>query len=63
VSVIRPASLKALVESILEMDQSEVKKDFLEFVKYLEEMAVIHDEHCHVFWNRRRLATLARRIL
>jgi hypothetical protein len=27
---------------------SELKKDFLEFVKYLEEMAIIHDEHCHV---------------
>jgi hypothetical protein len=30
------------------MDKSELKKDFLEFVKYLEEMAIIHDEHCHV---------------
>jgi hypothetical protein len=48
VSVIRPATLKALIESKLEMDTSELKKDFLEFVKYLEEMANIHDEHCHV---------------
>jgi hypothetical protein len=48
VSVIRPAILKALIESKLEMDKSEFKKDFLEFVKYLEEMAIIHDEHCHV---------------
>jgi hypothetical protein len=48
VSVIRPATLKALIESKLEMDKSELKKDFLEFVKYLEEMAIIHDEHCHV---------------
>jgi hypothetical protein len=47
-SVIRPATLKALIESKLEMDKSELKKDFLEFVKYLEEMAIIHDEHCHV---------------
>jgi hypothetical protein len=31
-----------------EMDKSELKKDFLEFIKYLEEMAIIHDEHCHV---------------
>jgi hypothetical protein len=46
--VIRPATLKALIESKLEMDKSELKKDFLEFVKYLEEMAIIHDEHCHV---------------
>jgi hypothetical protein len=30
------------------MDKSELKKDFLEFVKYLEEMAIIHDEHGHV---------------
>jgi hypothetical protein len=48
VSVIRPATLKDLIESKLEMDKSELKKDFLEFVKYLEEMAIIHDEHCHV---------------
>jgi hypothetical protein len=48
VSVIRPATLKALIESKLEMDTSELKKDFLEFVKYLEERAIIHDEHCHV---------------
>jgi hypothetical protein len=48
VSVIRPATLKALIESKLKMDKSELKKDFLEFVKYLEEMAIIHDEHCHV---------------
>jgi hypothetical protein len=46
--VIRPATLKALIESKLEMDKSELKKDFLEFVRYLEEMAIIHDEHCHV---------------
>jgi hypothetical protein len=44
VSVIRPATLKALIESKLQMDKSELKKDFLEFVKYLEEMAIIHDE-------------------
>jgi hypothetical protein len=48
VSVIRPATLKALIESKVEMDKSELKKDFLEFVKYLEEMAIIHNEHCHV---------------
>jgi hypothetical protein len=48
VSVIRPATVKALIESKLEMDKSELKKDFLEFVKYWEEMAIIHDEHCHV---------------
>jgi hypothetical protein len=48
VSVVRPATLKALIESKLEMDKSELKQDFLEFVKYLEDMAIIHDEHCHV---------------
>jgi hypothetical protein len=47
-SVIRPATLKALIESKLEMDKSKLRKDFLEIVKYLEEMAIIHDEHCHV---------------
>jgi hypothetical protein len=48
VSVTRPAIHKALIESRLEMNKSEPKKDFLEFVEYLEEMAIIHDEHCHV---------------
>jgi hypothetical protein len=69
VSVIKPATLMALIESKLEMDKSELKKDFLEFVTYLEEMDIIHDEHCHVvehkktgdsgMTNIRRLATLA----
>jgi hypothetical protein len=53
VSIIRPAILKALIESKLEMDKSELKKDFLEFVKYLEEMAVIDDEHCHVVEHKK----------
>jgi hypothetical protein len=44
VSVIRPATLKALIESKLEMDKSELENDFLEFVKYLEEMVIIHDD-------------------
>jgi hypothetical protein len=47
-SVIRPATLKVLIERKLEMDKSELMKDFLEFVKYLEEIDIIHDEHCHV---------------
>jgi hypothetical protein len=34
------------------MDKSELKKDFLEFVKYLE-MAIIHDEHCHVVEHKK----------
>jgi hypothetical protein len=47
VSVIRPATLKDLIERKLDMNKSELEKDFLEFAKYLEEMAIIHDEHCH----------------
>jgi hypothetical protein len=35
------------------MDKSELKKDFLEFVKYLEDMAIIHDEHCHVVEHKK----------
>jgi hypothetical protein len=48
VSVIKPATFKALIESKLEMDMSEFKKDFLEFVSYIKKMEIIHDEHCHV---------------
>jgi hypothetical protein len=48
VSVIKPVTLKALIESKLEMDKSELKKNLLEFVGYLKKMAIIHDEHCHV---------------
>jgi hypothetical protein len=48
VSVIRPATFTALIESKPEMDKSELKKDFLKFVKHLEEMAILHYEHCHV---------------
>jgi hypothetical protein len=43
VSVIRPATLKALIESKLKMDEAELKKDFLEFVTYLEKVAIIRD--------------------
>jgi hypothetical protein len=35
------------------MDKSELKKNFLEFVKYLEEMAIIHDEHCQVVEHKK----------
>jgi hypothetical protein len=45
VSVIKPATLNALIESKLEMNKSELKKDFLEFVDYLQKMTIIHDEH------------------
>jgi hypothetical protein len=47
-SVIHPATLKALIESKLEMNKSELKKDLLKVVGYLKKMAIIHDEHCHV---------------
>jgi hypothetical protein len=53
VSVIRPATLKTLIESKLDIDKSELKKDFLEFVKYLEQMAIIHDKHCHVVEHKK----------
>jgi hypothetical protein len=53
VSVIKPATLKALIESRLEMDKSELKEDFLEFVGYLKEIAVIHDEHYHVVEHKK----------
>jgi hypothetical protein len=53
VSVIKPATLKALIESKLEMDKSELKKDFLEFVGYLKKMAIKHDEHCHVVEHKK----------
>jgi hypothetical protein len=53
VSVIRPATIKTLMESKLEMDMSELKKDFLEFVGYLKKMAIIHDENCHVVEHKR----------
>jgi hypothetical protein len=48
VSVIMPATLKTLIEGKTEMDKSDLKKDFLEFVAYMENMAIIHDKHCHV---------------
>jgi hypothetical protein len=48
VSVIRLATLKALIESRLEMNKSDLKRNFLEIVAYLEKMDIIHDEHCHV---------------
>jgi hypothetical protein len=51
VSVIKPATLKALIERKLEMDMSELKKDFLEFVGYLKKVTIIHDEHDHVVEN------------
>jgi hypothetical protein len=43
VSAIKPATIKALIESKLEMDKSNLKKESLEFVAYLEKMAIIHD--------------------
>jgi hypothetical protein len=48
VSVFKPAALKVLIESKLEMDKSNLRDDFLDFVAYLEQMAITHDEHSHV---------------
>jgi hypothetical protein len=53
VSVIMPATLKALIERKLEVDKSELKKDFLEFFGYLKKMAIIHDEHCHIVEHKK----------
>jgi hypothetical protein len=53
VSVIRPATLKALIESKVEMDMSELKEDFLDFIGYLKKMATNHDEHCHVVEHKK----------
>jgi hypothetical protein len=52
-SVIIPAILKALIERNLEMDKSELKKDFFEFDLYLEKMAIIYDEHYHVVYHKK----------
>jgi hypothetical protein len=35
------------------MDKSELKKDCLEFVGYLKNMAIIHDEHFHVVEHKK----------
>jgi hypothetical protein len=53
VSVIKPTTIMSLIESKLEMDKTELKKDFLEFVGYLKKMAIIHDEHCHVVEHKK----------
>jgi hypothetical protein len=53
VSVIKPATLKALIESKLKMDKSELKKDFLEVVGNLKKIAIIHDVHCHVVEHKK----------
>jgi hypothetical protein len=55
VSLIRPATLNSQFESKLEMDKSDLKKDFLEFVAYLEKIDIIHDEIIRI------QVTLARR--
>jgi hypothetical protein len=53
VSVIKMTTLKDLIKSKLEIDKSELKKDFLEFVTYLKKMDIIHDEHCHVVEHKK----------
>jgi hypothetical protein len=53
VSIIKPATLKALIERKLEMDMSELEKDFLEFVAYPRKMYITHDEHCHVVEHKK----------
>jgi hypothetical protein len=53
VSVIKLSTLKALIESKLEMDKVNLKKDFLEFVGYLKKMAIIHEDPCHVVQHKK----------
>jgi hypothetical protein len=48
VSVIKPATLKTLLKSKQEIDKSDLKKEFLEFVAFLEKTSIINDEHCHM---------------
>jgi hypothetical protein len=48
VSMIKLATLKALINIKLEMNMSDFKKVFLEFVAYLVKMAIIHNEHSHM---------------
>jgi hypothetical protein len=40
VSVIKPATLKALIDSKLEMDKSELKKDFARRAVFQEDCAI-----------------------
>jgi hypothetical protein len=53
VSETKPATIKALIESKLEMDKSKLKKDFLEIVGFLKKVAIIHDEHCNVVEHKK----------
>jgi hypothetical protein len=53
VSVIKPATLQALIKSKQEMNMSELKRDFLDFLAYLKKMAIIHDDHCHVMEHKK----------
>jgi hypothetical protein len=53
VSVIKLATLKVLIESKLEIDKPDLKEEFLEVVAYLEKMAIIHEEHCHVVEHKK----------
>jgi hypothetical protein len=52
-SVIKPATLKVLIESKLAMDKSDLKKDFLRFLAYLKQMAIIHDKHSHIVEHKK----------
>jgi hypothetical protein len=46
VPVIKPATLRALIESKLEIDMSELKKNFLEFVGHVEKMVFCRPDQC-----------------
>jgi hypothetical protein len=42
-----------VIESKQEMDKLDFRKDFQEFVTYLEKVAIIHNEHCHVVKHKK----------
>jgi hypothetical protein len=53
VSVTKPANLKVLIESKIEMDKSDLKTAFFEFVAFLEKLAIIHEEQYHVVESKK----------
>jgi hypothetical protein len=54
VSIIRPTTFKNLIESKLGINKFDLKKDFLEFpLRNLEQIAIIHDENCHVVEHKK----------
>jgi hypothetical protein len=57
VSVIKPVTLKILTERKLEMDKSDLEKDFPDFLAYLEKTAITTLEGAHMEVPATRLLT------